>query len=1378
MDRYIDKLIGKPYAGGAGNAGTVGAPWRDLYDITDYEDTTGFPVAEDVNINLTGSDEYRETLTFPHTVDATYTTTVRTDTDDSTRAIIRASDPAGGFLLGPELGAEKLTDGGFEIWTNPNTLTNWTTIGAVSGTVAREATAVQKGNYSASLQIDAAAVFGIQQANITLAWNTDFRLSVMVRTGNATDRLAVYIRRFVGPAYEYLLADGTWVIPGLPIPLDMTGTLVDTFHKYTVGFDTGADTGADETNYQVQFVMYDTVAGYPTGEAYLDNASLREVANPDNAVLNWDFENWAGAGDAEEWVETAAGGSTITEETTDVYTGSSCVDMFIDAIGSQCTIRQNTVPVATTGTWRFSFAHKEHLGAVAAQTPRMKAYIMVGVNYLTTAGGLTAVMAEAEVIIDRSVDWKVDHVDYTISAAPFNCTLVVHADETVGLGCNHFLDRVTFGKANVDNLETIKDPNLRYWGTDDDQLAYYDHLDKYTNEDYDYAYVKQGEMPRLNSENSGGAELRLWQAEAAGFVQTTTLDTSTDYRAQVFINTHKHKSNAYNSVPIILQIAKNYGTVGEEYWNPATQTFEVAANGIDAASGYSVNWDLISAEFTTDPSGTLYSVIVKVDELIDNRKFNNHRIFVDEVSIEEISDDDYYWTYFDWPDQTGAPPWSPIGVGDPAHVYVSGIIRGVAADKYHLHKEEVFTDHPRKWAWSYDSVTRILYMNIGEDPGDMTVDVAVRNRCIDTNQESRCTASNLTLKDTIKDCAWAHEGDASRPQEIEFNYLYIYDAGAAGINSGYVNFSDWTANRWLKYTVKDFTVDHCYIYRPNRCAITNRGLLGGNYSGSSSAQYFTMSSISVQAGIDYSGSYDGTAAGAQIITHCYVRDTRPLIDSDHYGNCIYVGNGEYATIQYNEVTRGNHGIVVIGHQNGVSDGFGVCMGFDISYNNSHDTGDDNCWLAGITGSAANTCRVAHNIFNRSFDNGLELDNCAFIEVHNNLIHDSFNENIAVYNLTGTAWIFNNIISYWGGYRDDSVEGAVQVGRGAAIGYYIALSESFIDDIVTACFIDNNIYYHDPNDLGSKDTMFHVGYRIGGVNYNTHYTSEAWREMFKNDNTSIFFQEPRFENLSASNFALKYDSPAIDKGLLPNTVHESIGGVWFNSEDAPISLLDPGSVWPEAVRLVDGTTIGPNNVTECGPYAYVTDNNILVVTDAAGAAQVGAVIGFDMYSTATGHMIAEVPTAYEIGNGMYAFSTRVTQSITIQIDCDDDGALGLAPAEKYKYFEVIPDTEYLKRLTDDLSAISDIKVDTSAILDIVTQSAEDMSEALGLLFKNSVRRDRKYDDVDGEMKLTSEYLDVYDRPPNDAGATVIATYAVTYSHLAGEVNEMKFWKLVI
>ena len=55
----------------------------------------------------------------------------------------------------PTEGAEKLTDGGFEVWTSPTNLTNWTETLAGTSTVNQDSTQQRSGTYCARLDIDA-----------------------------------------------------------------------------------------------------------------------------------------------------------------------------------------------------------------------------------------------------------------------------------------------------------------------------------------------------------------------------------------------------------------------------------------------------------------------------------------------------------------------------------------------------------------------------------------------------------------------------------------------------------------------------------------------------------------------------------------------------------------------------------------------------------------------------------------------------------------------------------------------------------------------------------------------------------------------------------------------------------------------------------------------------------------------------------------------------------------------------------------------------------------------------------------------------------------------------------------------------------------------
>jgi hypothetical protein len=86
-------------------------------------------------------------------------------------------------------GSDLLTDGGMEVWTDPNTLTNWTLTGA-GATLTQDNTFKYAGSWSA--KIVSAAVNGyIQQTFTTLTAGQRYMLSGWIKTGTSTAQIAV-----------------------------------------------------------------------------------------------------------------------------------------------------------------------------------------------------------------------------------------------------------------------------------------------------------------------------------------------------------------------------------------------------------------------------------------------------------------------------------------------------------------------------------------------------------------------------------------------------------------------------------------------------------------------------------------------------------------------------------------------------------------------------------------------------------------------------------------------------------------------------------------------------------------------------------------------------------------------------------------------------------------------------------------------------------------------------------------------------------------------------------------------------------------------------------------------------------------------------------
>jgi hypothetical protein len=1377
--RYLNLSTGMPYP--TNNGQTDAAPWRYIEDIQAAITGGDLLAADNVTIKLEHDQEWQEELVIGLGVNAGNLFTVETVRDASTdgQATISAADVSNGFQLPYYSGeTEKITDGGFEEWTNPTTPVNWTISNNANGTITREDTNVQKGSYSIRATRTGAGVFGITSSACTIAYNRDMR--VTCHHYNAANNVYPAVQVYRGPSggpYEYLRTDGAWDgNSSNTVPLAGTNAPTGSNSVWTksyLDFDTGADTGFG-TTYHVVFL-----AGGVNNYVIIDSASLRRVLDDDMRVQNWSFEDWGG-GLPDGWLSNSIppGGATVSESTVGggapddrAYLGTSCMRITPTAGGGNFLIYTDPVGymfnLLADTAYRVSAAHMEHIASsahsAAMQVAMVKgAYTGAGDTYYQWNTGTWAVSPSFYPLTPRRY-WAVDHADFTSDTAG-NYSLVfyplVNVGASIGISCDHYVDRALISRRDVDTTEHVVDSQFTEWDADD-VLVRHGHIDKTSTNllnPPENTYVAKSETPRFHDEVSQGASLHCFQGELVGVYHTVEdLTINTLYRAQVFFNTHHTKAVDADEVPLHIQIVKNYGTIGEEFWDPVASAF--VATDTDALEAYSNGWDVADVEFTTESDASATYTIVSYADTPSGIKHNEFQVFLDEVSIAAVSVDEVYSSHLTWMDRSSGPVGvgDPVTTGEPVHVFVSGTLRRISVTDYQLHKETVFTDSPRKWCWSYDPANRVLYINVGDDPGDLTVNMVVRDRTVDTNEHSRITLSDFKARFSKYDSIRLREGTGgSRPEDLTATLLVVENANANGIQAGYRNHDDHDANHYLHLTPKDTTIDQCDVLYANRCAITNRSLIGGDYSTSTEGQYYSANNISVYAGSDYKTPVedsDGAPAGTQIIQYCNILDDRPLLNADFYNNGIQVSTGAEAIIYGNLITRTNHGIVV--HDWAVADSpGGACDSCDILYNKVYLTGDDNCWLAGIRLQS----RVAYNIFAFSNDNNLEIDASSSIEIYNNVLHRGFNENLAIYNDPGVCWIYNNVFHHWGEFRNTSTQGALEAGTGAAIGFYASL---FYDE----SYINYNIYYADPSKPTTEATMFHI-------NYTTKPTPDQWKDTYGFDKNSFFFQDPRFENLSLYDFRLKYNSPCIDAGVDLRYIRAlvSVSGqtAYFDNINAVTDLVDPDSVWPGSLQYVAGELLGPENTMDIGPMAYITDKNIMVVTDAGGIAQTGLTPVVDVYKASSGEDLTPVPTVYEIGYGAYAFATRVTRSTTTRVDAD----AGLADAERYKYFEVIPDIEYLRTLSGDVGDIPAIYANTQQLLTYAAQAQLSITEILALVFKNTLRTNRNFALIDGEEKLTDEVLEAYDGPLLDNGATLIARYRVTYKYIGTNVRRME------
>jgi hypothetical protein len=1377
--RYLNLSTGMPYP--TNNGQTDAAPWRYIEDIQAAITGGDLLAADNVTIKLEHDQEWQEELVIGLGVNAGNLFTVETVRDASTdgKAAISAADVSNGFQLPYYSGeTEKLSDLGFEEWTNPTTPVNWTIYNNANGSVTREDTNVQKGNYSVRATRTGAGVFGIASGAMTIAYNRTMRITC--HHYNAENAVYPAVQIWRGPAggpYQYLRTDGGWDgNSSNVVPLAGTTALTGSNSVWTksyLDFNTNPDTGFGTTYY----AMF--LAGGVNNYVIIDSVSLRRLLDDDMRIQNWNFEDWAGGVPA-NWTSVDIGGpgGTLSESQVGggapddrAYLGTSCA-RFTPAVAANQTKLLHTAnadvfTLLADTAYRVSLSHMEHIIS-SAHTAAIQVgiirgtYTGVGDVYYQWGTGTWSPALSFYPLTPRRY-WTVDHADFTSDTAG-NYTLVIMPlvlqVASIGVGCHHYVDRATISRRNIDTTEHVVDPQFTEWDSNN-ILVYHNHIDKtstHLSSPPEKTYVAKSETPRFHDSVSQGVSLHCFSEEKVGIYHTVEdLVIDTLYRAQIFANTHHTKSVDADEMPIHIQIAKNYGTIGEEFWDPTTSAF--VATETDALEMYSNGWDLASIEFTTESDASATYTIIAYADTPTSLKYNEFQIFVDEASMAAVSVDEIYSSHITWMDKSSGPVGvgDPVTSGDPVHVFVTGILRSISVNNYQLHKEGVFTDSPRKWCWSYDSANRVLYINVGEDPGDLTIEMVVRDRVVDTNEKSRITLSDFICKFSKYDAVRLREGTGgSRPEDLTATLLTVENANACGIQAGYRNHSDHEANHYLHLTPKDTTIDQCEVLYANRCVITNRSLIGGDYSASTEGQYYSANNIAVYAGQDYktpASSSDGAPAGTQIIQYCNVLDDRPLLNADYYSNGIQVSTGAEAQIYGNLITRTNHGIVV--HDWAVIDApGGACDSCDILYNKVYLTGDDNCWLAGVRQRS----RVAYNIFAYSNDNNLEIDACSIIEIYNNIMHRGFNENLGIYNDPGVCWIYNNIFHHWGEFRDNGLQGALEAGTGAAIGFYSVI---FFDE----CYINYNVYYADPAKPSTEATVFHI-------DYVSKPTPTQWKTTYNFDRNSFFFQDPRFEDLALYDFRLKYNSPCIDAGIDLRYIRAlvSVSGQTsdFDNQNAVTDLIDPDSQWPDALQYVAGPLLGPPQTMDIGPIGYITDKNLLVVTDVAGTAQTGLTPVVDVYKASAGGDLTPVPTVYEVGNGAYAFATRVIMSTVVRVDCDP----GLGDAERYKYFEVIPDLEYLKTLSGNVADIPDIYANTQTLLTYAAQADTSITEALALMFKNTVRRDRNFDIVDGEEVLTDEVLDAYDGPLLDNGATLIARYRIHYKHTGTWVRRME------
>lgn len=103
----------------------------------------------------------------------------------------------------PTLGAELLTDGGFENWSSATNLTSWTESVSGTSTVNREASDVDSGTYAVRLDVDSSgsSVYVIQAKTVTAGtW-----YATTIRAKSNIDGKDIYIRGAADTSYSKTL---------------------------------------------------------------------------------------------------------------------------------------------------------------------------------------------------------------------------------------------------------------------------------------------------------------------------------------------------------------------------------------------------------------------------------------------------------------------------------------------------------------------------------------------------------------------------------------------------------------------------------------------------------------------------------------------------------------------------------------------------------------------------------------------------------------------------------------------------------------------------------------------------------------------------------------------------------------------------------------------------------------------------------------------------------------------------------------------------------------------------------------------------------------------------------------------------------------------
>lgn len=268
------------------------------------------------------------------------------------------------ILINEHVTAEKVNDGGMEVWITDHSMFSWTVAVSGTSTVNKEVTAPHSGTYCARLDIDASNNPADITQSFRLRRNLDHTLSLWYKTEAVkTSKIQLYDTT----GNIWLDGNGDWQTSEQSISLPASTSWLNK----TISFKS-------------------------------DNTYITDV------VTNGDMETWLSATNLDGWTETVSGTSTVNRESTDPHAGTYCARLDVDSSNSAVSISQAETLI-TGRRYTLSFWYKTEAG----KTGKLTVSDSTGTVYLDANGKFTT--TSGYITLPETTDWK----NFRISVLPY-----------------------------------------------------------------------------------------------------------------------------------------------------------------------------------------------------------------------------------------------------------------------------------------------------------------------------------------------------------------------------------------------------------------------------------------------------------------------------------------------------------------------------------------------------------------------------------------------------------------------------------------------------------------------------------------------------------------------------------------------------------------------------------------------------------------------------------------------------------------------------------------------------------------------------------------------------------------------------------------------